>query len=147
MEADLDNNDYRAKYLIDTSALYPLIRRLKLKIIDILEELAVLDLTFYEIGNTIWKEYRRGLITNPYRTMEMFSKILEHVEKIEIKPECLTEILEIALKYNLTFYDASYLYASRKHELTLITEDKDLLQTTNKSIRVQQLLSKLGIEQ
>ena len=79
--------------------------------------------------------------------MEMFSKILEHVEKIEIKPECLTEILEIALKHNLTFYDASYLYASRKHELTLVTEDKDLLQATNKSMRVQQLLIKLGIEQ
>ncbi len=135
------------RYLIDASAIYPLIRRLGLKIIDMLEYFVVLDLTLYEIGNTIWKEYKRGLIRNPYKTMEMFSKLLELIEEIRIRPEWSKEILEIALKHNLTFYDASYVYISIKHGLTLVTEDKDLLNTSNNAIRVRELLSKLGIEQ
>lgn len=139
--------DDKRRYLVDASAFYPLIRRLKLRIIDILEDLAILDLTLYEIGNTVWKEYRRKLVGNPYKIIDMFTRITEHIEKIRIEPEWLNNILEIALNNNLTFYDASYIYVSRKYNLTLVTEDKDLLNIAENSIKAQQLVLKLGIEQ
>ncbi len=141
------NSNENTKYLIDTSAFYPLIRRLRLGIVDIVEHLVVLDLTLYEIGNTIWKEYKRGLVENPKKTMEMFSLILESIEQVRIKPEWLNDILETALRHNLTFYDASYAYVSMRYNLVLVTEDNDLLGTVENSIRVRELLSKLGIEQ
>ena len=46
------------KYLLDASALYPLALSLREKLLDYTGLTAVLDPTVYEVGNTVWKEYR-----------------------------------------------------------------------------------------
>jgi predicted nucleic acid-binding protein len=61
------------KYLIDASALYPLIIKLGEKIIDHMEKLAILDLTIYEIGNVLWKKARSSKIIN-IESVVLFSK-------------------------------------------------------------------------
>jgi predicted nucleic acid-binding protein len=49
------------------------------------------------------------------------------------------EILEIAAKFKITFYDASYTYYAGVKDLTLITEDIELLKKVKTKIRVSQL--------
>ena len=134
-------------YLIDTSALYPLIRRLGTRIAYYIDQLVVLDLTIYEVGNTIWKEYRKGQIENLEDTVEMFSKILDNMKTISISPDEIEGVLEIALRNNITFYDASYIYASLKYNLKLVSEDEDIRGNYPQAIGVEQLIEQLGIEE
>ncbi len=134
-------------YLIDTSALYPLIRRLGTRIAYYIDQLVVLDLTIYEVGNTIWKEYRKGQIENLEDTVEMFSKILDNMKTISISPDEIEGVLEIALRNNITFYDASYIYASLKYSLKLVSEDEDIRGNYPQAIGVEQLIEQLGIEE
>jgi len=62
------------KVLVDTSALYPLLKELGKKVLPILDELTILDLTKYELGNALWKEYKQGRLENWEKTMEEWSK-------------------------------------------------------------------------
>ena len=39
----------------------------------------------------------------------------------------MSDVLELAVRENLTFYDASYLTAAKKYGIKLVTEDRDLL--------------------
>ncbi len=132
-------------YLIDTSALYPLIKYLREEIIDYTDQFRILDLTLYEVGNVIWKEYRRGLIKNLTKTVKMFTAILDSIEKISIKPNDLSEIVSIALNNNISFYDASYIFIANKYGYTLVSEDNDIIKNYEKAINTNQLLRKLGI--
>ncbi|MCS7367061.1 MAG: type II toxin-antitoxin system VapC family toxin [archaeon YNP-WB-062] len=114
------------KYLIDASAIYPLILKLREKVLLYEDNFVILDLTIYEVGNVVWKEYQRGKIRDPTSVMKMFEEIMGGVEKLNIGKGML-EIFEIAAKNNITFYDASYIYIARKRGLKLVTEDHDLL--------------------
>jgi predicted nucleic acid-binding protein len=56
----------------------------------------------------------------------MFEMIVNNFEKLSIDKEIL-KVQEIAIKNNLTFYDAAYIYVARRNKLKLVTEDKTLL--------------------
>ena len=114
------------KYLIDASAIYPLILKLREKVFLYEDHFVILDLIIYEVGNVVWKEYQRGKIRDPASVMKMFEEIMGGVEKLNIEKGML-EVFEIAAKNNITFYDASYIYIARKRGLKLVTEDHDLL--------------------
>ena len=103
--------------------------------------LSVLDLTFYEVGNTLWKEHRKGRIKRLEPVVSLFDEVLRMFTVFSPSHE-LGEILNLAIKENLTFYDASYLYVAREHGLKLVTEDEDLLRY-GVSINVDQLLGEL----
>ena len=45
------------------------------------------------------------------------------------------EILKIAVKENITFYDATYLYMAMKNSLTLVTDDEKLYITANEYVK------------
>jgi len=45
----------------------------------------------------------------------------------KLKAEDFTEILKMATKENLTFYDAAYINVAKKHKLILISADKEIL--------------------
>jgi predicted nucleic acid-binding protein len=62
------------------------------------------------VGNTVWKEYRKGRIGDPALVVEMFKEVMEGMEKLDIGEEIL-EAFDIAVKSNITFCDASYIYA------------------------------------
>ena len=113
------------KYLLDTSSLYPLLIRLRGGILDYSDHLCVLDLTLYEVGNVIWKEYKRGFIKDIESMVDLFEEFLSSVSIMSIRSS-LGEILSLAIGEDLTFYDASYLYMSRKLGYKLVTEDSKL---------------------
>mgnify|MGYP001772880200 CR=1 FL=1 len=101
----------------------------------------MLDLTAYEVGNTIWKEHRKGKIRDLTPVVTMFEKILEHIDKLSIGKE-ISEVIDIATKNSITFYDASYIYIARKYGFKLVTEDKDLRELPE-AISVETLIKEL----
>jgi len=112
----------RCKYLIDTSALYPiLISGIPFNA----DECAVSSLTEYEIGNVLWKENQQKKLKNPRRIATIFSDAIRQLRKIEI--DSIADVLAIAVERNLTFYDASYAYIAEKNNIKLVTQDTDLL--------------------
>jgi len=131
------------KYLLDTSALYPLVLKVREKLLFYTELFAILDLTIYEIGNVVWREYRKGRITDPVSVSRMFEVVVGNIEKLSINEE-VCRVQEIAIENNLTFYDAAYIYVTRKNKLKLVTEDKVLLNLPE-SIDLNNLLKELDL--
>lgn len=129
------------RYLLDASALYPLVLELREKILLYKDLFTVLDLTIYEVGNTIWRGYRRGRIRDPLLASQMFMEILNEIEKLDINND-LCEVQRIAVKNNISFYDAAYIYAAKKHGLKLVTEDNDLLKFPN-SVKINMLRTEI----
>ena len=112
-------------YLLDASALYPLVLKLREGFLLHAREFVVLDLTVYEVGNVLWKEYRVGRITSLDVVLALFQEVFRVLRKLSINS--LAKVLGVAVNLNLTFYDAAYLYAARENRLTLVTEDRKLL--------------------
>jgi len=132
------------KFLVDASALYPLVLKLREKLLEYSSLLVVLDLTLYEVGNVVWKEHRRGRIRDPTMVAGLFQEIFNIIPVQSFNAD-ISRVLGIAAEENLTFYDASYLYTARAQGLKLVTEDQDL-QRFPESISVEQLLKELGFQ-
>jgi len=133
------------KYLIDTSALYPLILTLRDKILLHTDILFALDLTIYEVGNALWREYRRGRIKNLKTTVPLFQEALNSINTLKI--DNIDEVLKIAIDKNITFYDASYIYVAEKTGLKLVTEDKEILEKYGNAINLKKMLEEIGEKQ
>ncbi len=75
----------------------------------------------------VWKEVARNKISESEgaKLIKFISKTISLMEilKIGIKKE----VLKVAVDKNLSYYDASYLYASISMRDVLVTEDKKLL--------------------
>jgi len=133
-----------AEYLLDASAIYPLLLELRERFIDYAHKFSVLDLTIYEVGNTLLKEFKRGRISNLRAIAELFNEIFSYVNIIRTHID-IPKIVELALNENLTFYDASYIYTARQLGIKLVTDDKDLLRFPE-SINTQTLIEILTQE-
>ena len=114
------------KYLLDASALYPIITS-PYQYVDVLEEAAVLDLTLYEIGNAALVSWRRGLLRSYTEFMKSATKAVRILEVIRLGPEDLKGIARVAEETELTYYDSAYVYAARRLGLVLVTEDTEIL--------------------
>ena len=112
----------RCKYLIDASALYPLIISGSSYDSD---QFAITSLTEYEIGNVLWKEDKKKKLKDAKRIAAVFSATM--ADLTEIGFESIDEVLTLASDRDLSFYDASYAYVAEKNGLILLTEDRHLL--------------------
>ena len=129
-------------YLLDASAVYPLVLRLRESILDYASTLAVLDLTVYEVGNVLWKEHRRDRVRDPLAAARLFQELFSSIKTLR-PGASMQDILELAIQDGLTFYDAAYLYTARTQGLRLVTEDKQLGRYPE-SMSIEQLLGELG---
>jgi predicted nucleic acid-binding protein len=130
-------------YLFDASSIVNLIKRGALRP---LSRGVTLDLAVYESLNAIWKEYK--LLGNlDLETARLLVEVLKKVfsimplESIEGLEE---EVFQLATKENLTVYDAAYLFIAIKNNLTLVSDDRRLLNKASgyvKTIRTTDLLS------
>ena len=124
----------KCNYLIDTSALYPiLISGVPFNA----EECAVSSLTEYEIGNVLWRENQQKKLKDPRRIAMIFSEAIRPLRKIEI--DSLANVLEVAIERHLTFYDASYAYVAEKENMKLVTQDTDLLKKCKVAISIKEM--------
>ena len=115
------------KYLLDTSALYPIILE-PYKYTSILEDSAILDLTLYEIGNAALVSWRRGLLRSYIGFMKSVTKAVRILEIIRLGTGDIEGIARVAEETGLTYYDSAYVYAARRLGLVLVTEDTEILQ-------------------
>ena len=124
----------KCKYLIDTSALYPILIS---GVAFNAEECAVSSLTEYEVGNVLWRENQQKKLKDPTRIAAIFSEALSPLRKLEI--DSLSNVLAVAIERNLTFYDASYAYLAEKENLRLVTQDIDLLKKCKLAISIKEM--------
>ena len=109
--------------IFDTSSIYTAIENNSLeKLLDG----KTLDLARYELGNVVWKGVQRKNITpnEGQKFIELISKIISIMEIQNIGVN--GDVLKVAVDNNLSYYDASYLYAAISTKDALVTEDKKL---------------------
>jgi len=116
------------KKLFDASAIILLAKNNPQEVAELLKNNFILDLTVYEIGNTIWKLNK--ILKNEGRdiaveAIKQAQNLLALMDKCE-NAETLISIMDNAFQYNLTYYDSAYLTAADDQKLALITEDKKL---------------------
>lgn len=116
------------KKLFDTSAIINLIQTLADDAVPILTNQYILDLSFYEAGNVVWKLHYRKLISSEDAMilLSRLQNIWHNMEVIIFNPLTLQIIYRLAENYNLSFYDASFLHHSVNLNAILITDDKKL---------------------
>lgn len=54
--------------------------------------------------------------------------------------DSIANVLAVAIERNLTFYDASYAYLAEKENLTLVTQDAQLLKKCTAAIPIERML-------
>jgi len=130
------------KYLLDASALLPLITRRGKKLLAeaTRENLMTIDMAVYEACNSLWKLVTL-LKSVSLEDAAMAATVLKSltvrgmIRSSSFVELDLTKTLERACENKMTFYDASYLVTAEDAEATLVTEDKKLRKTSNKSIK------------
>ena len=121
--------------LFDASAIILLTKNHPHEAPELLKHEHLLDLTLYELGNTIWKInklYKKPDKNTALESIEQayYLTSLMNIHAIENRQTYLS-IMENAFQYNLTYYDAAYLTAAQQHKLALVTEDKKLEKAAN----------------
>lgn len=119
--------------LFDSSAIINLCGEKK---IDKLLGEWTLNLAFYELGNAVWKQVHVHKTITGDEANTVLDPLIEVFRKLK-KPEAedALEILKIALKESLTYYDASYIHAAMENGLTLVTDDEQLNKVSKKYVK------------
>jgi predicted nucleic acid-binding protein len=121
-------------YLFDASAIVNLIKK---GFIKAFIKGFSLDLALYETMNAIWKEHKLGRIDE--------KTVLEYIEVLTMAFKLFEilsigayekEVFKLAVKEELTIYDASYLFLAIKNKLILVTDDEKLKNKSLKYIKV-----------
>ena len=121
------------KLLFDSSSIINLCTRRK---IDELLEGWTLSLTFYEVGNAVWKQVHLHRALAPEEGASALNALVEVLKKMkEVRVEDASAILDIAVGEGLTYYDASYIQAAIEEDTTLVTDDEKLNHIAKKYVR------------
>lgn len=130
------------KYLLDASALLPLVtRRGKQLIIEASREnLATTDLAIYESCNSLWKLATFLKTLSLEDAVDVATTLKDLITRNVIQPINFAKLdfshtLNKAYKQRLTFYDTSYITTAEGIEATLVTEDEKLQKTASKFVK------------
>ncbi len=136
------------RLLIDASSLMLLMKTANIQTeLDHLRTSFLLDLTFYEVGNVIWKEtcLTKFLTKNESEVLQnRVQTVLTRTNKILSEASNFQKILDISESEKLSFYDSSYLFAAKEKGLVLVTEDKELWTKAEKHVEVQNVATLLS---
>jgi predicted nucleic acid-binding protein len=119
----------RQTRLFDASAFLNLVLNEGSKALSVLSGQAVLDLTTYELGNSIWKLlYLQKKITKAEACSLLDSclKVISGMKVLYIKG-LEEDVKELSSGMGQSFYDSAYLVVAKNHDLELVTDDKKLL--------------------
>ena len=120
-----------SSYVLDSSSLFTLFfLDSEENVHKILKESFVLDLTGYEIGSVLTKGndgHIRGLERELILDLtEEIEKVIANIRVIRLKTLDIAEIMKLSLSTGLTFYDASYVFYCKFHQMALLTDDKEM---------------------
>jgi len=136
-----------ADLVFDSNIIYRLIRELPEEAFDKLSGGSTIYLSYYELGNALWRECRllkRISIDEAEKSLSLMYALLAHMQVGAVDEKGM-EILKIAEKFNLTFYDAAYLVEAKENSKTLVTDDKKLVKAAE-NLDVETLSSSMYIE-
>jgi predicted nucleic acid-binding protein len=123
--------------LFDASSILTLVRELRRDAADKLADEATISLAYYEVGNALWREcFLLKRISR--REAEVFLndiyEIMGQMTVASLQGENEENaVLDIACKFNLSFYDSAYLAQANDSNYTLVTDDKKLANMAQKA--------------
>ncbi|MEM2786551.1 MAG: type II toxin-antitoxin system VapC family toxin [Candidatus Nitrosotenuis sp.] len=119
--------------LYDASAFLNLLLNEGSNALSILSGQKVLDLTLYEIGNSIWRiQHLQKKITKEEACLLLDSCIQVISSMTVLDVDGLeNQVKEIASDNEQSFYDSAYLAVAKKYGLELVTDDKKLLKVAS----------------
>jgi predicted nucleic acid-binding protein len=126
------------KYLFDASSIYRALQKGKA---ELLIGNYTCSLSIYEICNALLTEryLKKTLNEQEQKTLLGMGKRALNL----MVPMGVTDseqyIIDFAVKFNLTFYDASYAYLSKKTGVVLITEDVKMVKKVQGNINTLSL--------
>jgi len=130
------------KYLLDASALLPLVtRRGEQLIVEASREnLVTTDLALYEACNSLWKLATLLKSISLEDAVDVATTLKDLTTRSLIQPINFTQLdfsqtLKKAHKERLTFYDASYIATAESTESILVTEDETLQKAASKFVK------------
>jgi predicted nucleic acid-binding protein len=91
------------------------------------------SLARYELGNILVTNVRIKKDVDTHQQKELLGFLLKVVGLMRVININGDEepVLELSIKYGLSFYDASFAYAAKKMSAVLVTEDRKLSQKIN----------------
>ncbi len=120
------------KLLFDASALLNIVRSLGSDALEYLKGNYILTLTPYEVGNALWKEaalHGRITVNDALKLLGVFLRIYGFMH--ETAPSDAGLVLRVASGLRITYYDASYIVATREVGASLVTDDLKLIRRLN----------------
>ena len=130
------------KYLLDASALLPLVTKRGKQLIaeTSRENLVTTDLAIYEACNSLWKLATLLKSISLEDAVDVATVLKELtirnvIELIDYTKLDFSLTLGMAHKENLTFYDASFIKAAEGIGAVLVTEDEKLEEAARKPVK------------
>ena len=139
----------KPQLLFDSNVIYWLIREMPDTAVDRLIEGYTINLAYYELGNALWREcllLKKISLEEAQKSLGLMYAILEKMQITPIDSDTGAEVLEVAYKFSLTFYDSAYLTEAKENGKTLITDDNKLAKAAEK-IGVKTLSSQVLLKQ
>jgi len=114
-------------YLLDASAIF---KAIKENAIERTADSHTLELARYELGNIVWKQHNLHKTINREESLSLIRIIADVLDTLQVHHAKGREdkILELAEEQDTTFYDASYLHQARELGLSLVSEDKGMIE-------------------
>jgi len=125
-------------YLFDSSSIFLSVQSGKA---EAAADNYTLEVAKYELGNTLWKQHalsRRITKEELSDISVLFKNILRTMRILTI--DCHEpEVARLASELGLTFYDASYVFMSRRQGVPLVTEDDRIVKKAGAYVKVIKL--------
>ncbi len=136
----------RGRRLFDASSIFAAIRSERP---ELLFGEYTLDLARYELTNAVWKECCLRNLLSPEAAERLLGIIVRAVDRMEALglKGLEADALRFARDLRLTAYDASYVAASMRHGLVLVTEDERLRRAASavvESVGLRELIGGQG---
>lgn len=120
-----------SEYLFDASSVVDMLIGESGSDLDvrILFDEYMLDLTMYEVANSLWKI---GMVNDNLTddeledAIDILDRLGTEMRLSTVINENLPPTMDVAQANGLTFYDAAYLATAERNDLTLVTEDSAL---------------------
>jgi len=90
------------------------------------DELTAPDLILVEVGNAMWKKFRKGWLTNDQVTAAM-ERLPYYFDRTIATAELASRATALALLLDHPIYDCLYLASAERERLPIVTADDRLL--------------------
>ncbi len=125
------------KYILDASSLYKMADMNKLEII---EYSITLDLARYDVGNAVLNDLVHLKQIEEIKACKLIVflyQVLDTIDQVKITEG--EDVLKLATKFKISFYDAAYVYYAKASNTILVTEDEKLRRRIKDYIKVSNI--------